>query len=103
MHLDDVIWCFELGSVDDKRIIPFLQKTLPYLINIARSEAAHYYEWDDVEAWCQENKGEGLLKQRMIIKYLMKYRDYDAIEVSKIVEHWRKEYGVNERTSNRCE
>jgi hypothetical protein len=88
MILNEIIWHFKLDNDKDPRIlvIPFLQHILPYIVLTARSEAAVYYEYNDPS----------ILSQEMIIKFLMKYRDYDAIEVSKIVENWRKEYGTHE-------
>jgi hypothetical protein len=86
MILNEIIWHFQLGSVDDPRIIPFLKRTLPGILLTARGDAAEYYEY----------KNPVLLSQDMIERFLKKHRDYDAVEVSKIVVNWRKEYGTNE-------
>jgi hypothetical protein len=91
MYLNEIIWHWNLTSVDDKRIMPFIMKTLPYLVLIARGEAALYYDCEDQQ---------DTLSQALIKKYIIKCRNYDTIEVSRIVENWRKEYGTNESASN---
>jgi hypothetical protein len=85
MLLTDIFTHFDLGSRDDPCVIPFLKKTLPYLVLTARGETALYFD----------AKNKDSLSQDLIERFLKKLRNYDAVEVSKIVENWRKEYGVS--------
>jgi hypothetical protein len=90
MMLCEVLWHFHLCSVEDKRIIPLIIDVLPYLKQIARTDAALYYEYKDTSK----------ISQGLIKRYLLKHREYDVIEISKVVESWRKAYGTNERASD---
>jgi hypothetical protein len=93
MTFDTICKIFKLCKLDDPRIIPFLKRILPHLIVIARSEAALYYGCD--------YKTKNTLSQHTIEKFLKKHYNYDTVDVSKIVETWRKEYGTDERASDR--
>jgi hypothetical protein len=68
-----------------QEMIPFLRKSIPTLQLTAREEAANWYA---VSA--------GILTQENIYIYLLYNKQYDVIEISRIVEYWRKEHGTNE-------
>jgi hypothetical protein len=83
MPVDYVVW--------KHRVVPFLRQVLPTLQLTARYETAAWLQIGEVTA----------LTQELILKFLLYHRNYDTIEISRIVENWRKEYGANGGTSDR--
>jgi hypothetical protein len=91
MTLPNICWRFGLcESTNDPRMVPFLIQTLPYLTLIARGETAIHY--DIINS--------NIIESSKIHKFLCIYRDYDVIEISRIVEQWRKMYGTSKSASD---
>jgi hypothetical protein len=104
MTLPQIFWQFKLddqvyrqlldtsGSKADKEIVNIIRNLIPMLQHVARAETAVYL---DVPEAAEK------IPQEMIINYLLRQREYDAVDISRIVNYWRQRNGTNERTGNK--
>jgi hypothetical protein len=73
-----------------QQVMPVIRKSAPYLWIIARDEAAQWFKKADKRK----------LTQNDILKYILYYKDYIAVEISRIVKYWRLAYGINKQASS---
>jgi len=67
------------SKFDLTKDLQVLTTALPWIKTIARQEAAFYHE-------CSEEN----ISQKLIQDYLLRIREYDAIDISYIIEEIRK-------------
>jgi hypothetical protein len=79
----------ELSQPDSLRL---LNKAVPSLRYLARSDCAKYYEYNDPSAITQE----------LIKKHILKHYEYDAVDIS-IIMHELDKYVAEHQTGGRTD